>query len=1404
MIKNWKFLNAVILVTVSVLFSAQVFAVSFNNDFTQTNDNTTDWLPLTNSANSVTGFPGYPCMTAGTATNNTSASSNIPGCNSSTPDAAGSGSLRLTPAQNFVNSAILSKQTFPTNNGLDITFTTYTYGGDSGGTAHAGADGMSFFMSDGALGAQVGGANNLGGNGGALGYSCSNGNNVFDGIEGAYLGLGMDEYGNFLNNGDNTSTGIPAQSAALAANPNLSFNSFGSGNYQSNRIGLRGAGNVRWHWLNANYPNFYPSTLTASQMESAVKNTCQTGTLWSYGAAVVNNITAMAVSGTTLTSTVTGHNYINGNTITLGGTITAAPIIQNINSLANSGTNATVVITVPDVTGYSNGQTVTLAGSIASAQSITSIGSYSATPTKTVRVTPVSIGGYSVGQNVTISGVTGTSASIVNSTFPIQSVGTNYFTINVTGSPGTITVTSAKVTTIIAGAYTISSLNTVAKTFNISLPYTPKSTIVSTSPTVTGATPIISGNYLISNVTANTFNVTLNSVAASVSNISGTATNTAQNGSAGAPTQQSTLVKDYAAIAGGFWVLPDNQLIANEAAITRAAAVPITYKLRITPAGLLTYLYSYNGGNYQPVLSNFPITTSNGAMPPTVRFGFSAATGGSNNVHELSCFVAGPTLSSSSASGNIIQGQQVKTTTKVFLAAYEPNNWSGSVAAFPIVNTAGILGVSATADWDTNCTLTGGPCQSMANGTTVPSVALQAPSARNLITWNGTAGVPLQWTNLTTGQKAILDSTDAAGQDRLSWLRGDRSKEQTAATAGNLRARTGVLGDVINSSPTWVGPPSLNYASTFNDQLYPARNATAPENNTLAQTYTTFAANNKTRTQIVYTGSNDGMLHGSRAGANDASGNYVSTNNDGKEVLGFMPSTVLATNSNIVSLTAPTYGHNYFVDAAPGYGDLFYGNAWHTWMVGGLGAGGAEVYALDITDPTQFTEANASSIVKADWTPSSLTTCVNFTNTTTPTVTNCGMSNMGNSYGAPIIRRLHNGKWAVIFGNGIGSAANSAGVFVGLVDPTSGAVSSFYWLDAFENGTPSNPNGISYVSSADVDGDHVTDYLYGGDLQGNVWRFDLTSSNPADWRVTDFSNPADVPGTVRANPSPLFQAKSSAGTAQPITTKIAVTETFSGGALRIILGFATGQASPLTNSSAVAYANGSQTVYGIWDWNLNKWNAGSTTAAAVAIPAAANPIAKLTTAPSTQPIPRSLLSNTSSLLSQTATTRGLQLNTVCWQGSSVCATTNNQYGWLFDLPDTTAGNASTNYEQVIFNPTFSAGQLVLNTTTPPVTITGQCKPTLPTGWTMSFNIESGGGTANSAGQVINVLGGSIISSTIYSQIGLKLNGVGSPFIVSVGSQPYIVTQTNVGTPTIKKFNPSGGINVKRISWEQLR
>ena len=150
------------------------------------------------------------------------------------PDAPGKGALRFTDWFRQ-NGAVVSNFTFPSNQGVNVVFTTVTYQGDSGGAGKNGADGIGFFLMDGAV------APNVGAWGGSLAYSCSNSNPPYDGLVGAYLGLGIDEYGNFLNEGDNTSTG------------------FG---YVPGRIGLRGAGNISWAWLNANYPSYYPSSLS--------------------------------------------------------------------------------------------------------------------------------------------------------------------------------------------------------------------------------------------------------------------------------------------------------------------------------------------------------------------------------------------------------------------------------------------------------------------------------------------------------------------------------------------------------------------------------------------------------------------------------------------------------------------------------------------------------------------------------------------------------------------------------------------------------------------------------------------------------------------------------------------------------------------------------------------------------------------------------------------------------------------------------------------------------------------------------------------------------------------------------------------------------------------------------------
>src|SRR5699024_9598532 len=126
------------------------------------------------------------------------------------------------------------------------------------------------------------------------------------------------------------------------------------------------------------------------------------------------------------------------------------------------------------------------------------------------------------------------------------------------------------------------------------------------------------------------------------------------------------------------------------------------------------------------------------------------------------------------------------------------------------------------------------------------------------------------------------------------------------------------------------------------------------------------------------------------------------------------------------------------------------------------------------------------------------------------------------------IARMHNGQWAFIFGNGIESG-ESAGVYIGLIDPSKGSI-SFKFLDTGV-GSQSQPNGITYVEDVDLDGDHIADYLYAGDTRGNVWRFDVTSKNASNWHVSRFG------GT---SAKPLFTAKDGDDKRQPITTAITV------------------------------------------------------------------------------------------------------------------------------------------------------------------------------------------------------------------------------------------------------------------------
>lgn len=839
----------------------------------------------------------------------------------------------------------------------------------------------------------------------------------------------------------------------------------------------------------------------------------------------------------------------------------------------------------------------------------------------------------------------------------------------------------------------------------------------------------------------------------------------------GNATTQSVL--DYQLLA--YSNLPSGTTIYNQEATNtplRSLATPITYALTITQNGLLSLSYSVNGGATHPVITQQSITASNGALPSNFRFGFTGGTGGGSNVHEITCFKASQlTASSSSGAINVQQTARVEVGTQLYLALYHPvNSWGQLTAQQLLYNpSTDTVTINPTAAWDANCVLTGGTCTS-----TGSAVTAQAPSARNLLTWNGSQGAPFEWSQLTSAQQTALDLGDSTQTaNRLNFLRGDRSNELTTSGTGIFRMRTGVLGDIINSSPTWVGPPAFPYQGPWKDALYPS--ATMPEN---SNAYSVFSSTNAGRMNVVYVGANDGFLHGFRAGAYDASGNFSTATypNDGLEVLGYIPNltlnTIHSTATNL-DFSSPQYSHNAYVDATPGTGDVYYSGAWHTWLVSGLGDGGnaggiignnsstgtGAIFSLDITNPTLFSEANASSLVKGEWTAATIN-CVNNSS--------CGNS-LGNTFGTPILRRLHDGNWAAIFGNGYNSSSGTAGIFIMTINSGNGAI-SFRFLDtgygpSHDPSGTSSKNGIAYVTSADLDGDHVTDYVYAGDLYGNVWRFDLTDSSPSNWSTSS---------------SPLFSTNG-----LPITTRLVIASALpASGPARVILDFGTGRQTPQTLNSSASYASGTQYLMGVWDWNMSGWNSRNSVQ-----------YASLSS-------PQTFSMN--DLQAQTATNvaggsgsisgyRTVTMSPVCWKNSQSCQTGNTQFGWKIALPSTS--------EQVIYNPMLAYGLFVVDTTVPSTSQPLSCSVQPATGYTMAIAADTGASPKSSffADATNNYISA---NGAVISGIGLSM--VGTPSIVTAMKKPYLTGQTSAGTGVATQVDPSAGGIGGRLTWTKLR
>jgi type IV pilus assembly protein PilY1 len=473
---------------------------------------------------------------------------------------------------------------------------------------------------------------------------------------------------------------------------------------------------------------------------------------------------------------------------------------------------------------------------------------------------------------------------------------------------------------------------------------------------------------------------------------------------------------------------------------------------------------------------------------------------------------------SGSASAASVSSGSISDDTRVYQATFDARFWAGHLTAYPVGTGAGgtTEGALGGAVWD---------------------AASQVPTAANrkILTMlptpaAGTTGImrtgaAFRWASLGTTRQGQLQPSDTSGSARLDYLRGVRTGEQPL---GTFRRRTAVLGDMINSEPVFVGPPPWRYSDSLE-----------------ASPYSTFAIANANRQKVVYAGSNDGMMHAFNAVT-------------GAELFAYVPHGVFR---NLVKLTEPSYSHLYYADGTPTIVDAFYGSAWHTVLVAGLNKGGQSIYALDVTDPATVSESTTSRVL---W-----------------EFTDLEDRDLGYTYSRPAVVKLQSGQWAAIFGNGYNNTEDSGGEAAATRSTTGYA--ALYVVDiqtgalikkiSVPVGSVGTPNGLATPAVIDQNGDGRADTVYAGDLRGNMWKFNLQSSDPTVW---------DIAFTVSSVKQPLFVATDASGNTQPITERPQVGRGPNGQGWVVLFG--TGKFLE-SNDRVIPSPQRTQTFYGVFDRN---------------------------------------------------------------------------------------------------------------------------------------------------------------------------------------------------------------------------
>ncbi len=416
---------------------------------------------------------------------------------------------------------------------------------------------------------------------------------------------------------------------------------------------------------------------------------------------------------------------------------------------------------------------------------------------------------------------------------------------------------------------------------------------------------------------------------------------------------------------------------------------------------------------------------------------------------------------------------RLETDTAVFQSRLDSRFWSGDLLARRVSNN-GV--VAEDAAWNAAQKLDGLANVSSRNIFTVTPDTTAGTNGEFI----ASNGINFEWNSLSNSQQVLLTLPDDAGSvtgpNRLAYLRGDRTHEITTEDRTKpFRQRGSRLGDIVNSDPQYIHNQDFGYSRLG-----------WGTNGSVGTAYANFRASSayQNRKPAVIVGANDGMLHGFDARVSD-----TPANNGGDELFAYVPSSVY---SNLVNLTDPAYSHRYYVDGTPRVSDVWIGGAWKTMVVGTTGAGGKSIFTLDITDPASM---NANKVM---W--------------------EFSHPDMGYTMGQPALVALPNEKFGVIVSSGYHDNAPQNGK-VWILDAADGSIIREVEL-------PSTGNLGSPLAS-DTNFDMVADRVYVADTQGNVWRIDMSDSNPSGW---------GIPSTLGSDP--LFIAKDSSNNLQAITAPL--------------------------------------------------------------------------------------------------------------------------------------------------------------------------------------------------------------------------------------------------------------------------